>query len=269
MNLASGEEVRLVEGLSPHLSPTGESLVFVSVQENEGIMNRLSPPTGRLRLLDLRTKEIRDFKATHDRRVGDAIWSNGSLSIAFTMNSNERKGSSIGIIDSHNGNLEKEIFGNGIPLDDAIYLDSWTPDDRSLLFHTLSALYEVHIDDGRVEKVPVDEIFKSGSISSATQFYFSSDRRYLLFDRIIDTPDEPVTNVISLFEIATKTLRRVTPEGISGRAGVWLPSNKEILFSRVEWRRDKWQSDICKIALDGTGLTTVARDADFVSYTTR
>jgi len=117
--------------------------------------------------------------------------------------------------------------------------------------------------------VPVDDIFKSGAISSASHFGFSSDRRSLLFDSIIDTPKEPATNVIFLFDIPTKTVRRVTPEGINGRAAVWLPLDKGILFSRVEWRREKWQSDICKMALDGTGLTTVVRDADFVSYTNR
>jgi hypothetical protein len=97
MNLVSGEEVRLVEGLSPHLSPRGESVVFVSVKENEGIMNRVFPPAGRLRLLDLRTKEIRDFKATHDSRVGDAIWSNGGLRIAFTMSGNDGKDPQLGL----------------------------------------------------------------------------------------------------------------------------------------------------------------------------
>jgi Tol biopolymer transport system component len=268
-NLVSGREERLIEGVSPHLSPTGESVVFISIKENEEIMNRVVPPAGRLRVLDLRTKEIRDFKDLRDSRVGDPIWSNDGTKIAVTIGGSDRKGPSIAVLDSGTGDLKKEISGGGIPSDDGIYIDSWTPDDRTLLFHTLSSLYEVHIADALVQKLAVNDLFKLGEISSATRFQFSLDRRYLLFDRIIDTSNEPETEVISLFDFSTKTLLRVTPNGIRGRAPVWLPSNKEILFTRVEWSKDKWRTNICKIALDGTGLITVAYDADFVSYATR
>jgi Tol biopolymer transport system component len=268
-NLLTGQETQIVEGLDPALSPTGEAIIFISVKESEGIMNRIFPPPGRLKLLDLRTKEIREFKTLSDKRIGDPIWSNGGSKIAVTMSSTTREGSSIALLDPYTGALEKEIISTEMASNEPIYLDSWTPGDRSVLFHTLAALYELQVDNGHVEKVPVDDIFKSGAISSATHFGFSSDRRSLLFDRIIDTPKEPATNVIFLFDIPTKTVRRVTPEGINGRAAVWLPLDKGILFSRVQWRQEKWQSDICKMALDGTGLTTVVRDADFVSYTNR
>jgi Tol biopolymer transport system component len=232
------------------------------VKENEGIMNRIFPPPGRLTLLDLRTKQIRNIKAMRDSQIGGPIWSNSGLKIAVTRSTSNTKEVSVTVLDPYTGALEKEIF---VGSDDAIYLDSWTPDDRSLLFHTLSALYEVHVDTGLVEKLDARAIFKLGEISSATRFHFSLDRRYLLFDKIIDTSNGPESEV-SLLDLTSKTVRRVTPQGIRGRAAVWLPSNKEILFSRVEWREEKWRSDICRIALDGSGLTTLARDADLVSF---
>jgi hypothetical protein len=138
-----------------------------------------------------------------------------------------------------------------------------------MLFHTLSGLYEVSIADGSIQRLPFDDLFKSGQISSASRFSFSSDPRYLLFDKMIDSPDEPATEVISLFDLRSKTIRRVTPVGIRGRAPVWLPSDQEILFSRVERLNEKWTASRCRIALDGKGLTTLAHDAYSVSYSTR
>ena len=267
-NLVTGEETKLVEGLSPALSPTGETIAFISVKENEGIMNRILPPPGRLTLLDVRSKKIREFKAMRDSRVGDPIWSNSGLKIAVTRSSSNTRKFSIAVFDPSTGDLEKEILGSQIPSDDAIYLDSWTPDDRGLLFHTLGALYEIQVDTGLVKKLDANIVFKSGEISSATQFHFSSDRRYLLFDRVIDTSNGPETEV-SLLDMTTKSVRRVTPQGIRGRAAVWLPSNKEILFSRVEWSEGKWRSDICRMALDGSSITTLTRDADLVSFATK
>ena len=268
-NLVNGTEQRLVEGVSPHLSPTGESVVFISVNEHEGTMNKVFPPPGRLRVLDLRTNNIRDFKGLREYRVGDPIWSNDGTRIAVTISTNDGRVPTIAVLDSGTGELKKVISGGGLPSDDTIYLDSWTPDDRSVLLHTLRSLYEVHLDDARVQILAENDLFKLGEISSATRFEFSLDRRYLLFDRIIDTASEPQTEVISVFDFSTKTLLRVTPNGIRGRAPVWLPSNKEVLFTQVEWLKDRWQSNICKIALDGTGFTTVVRDADSVSYATK
>src|ERR1041384_2605456 len=142
-NVGSGKETRLVPGLSPSLSPTGDSVVFISVEPNEKILNRILPPPGRLRLLQIRTGEIRDFKTIGDRTLGDPVWSNIDSKIAFTTSANTKK-RSIGILDATTGNL-KELAVDEIPSDEAIYLDSWTPAGRSLVFHTLSALYEMHV----------------------------------------------------------------------------------------------------------------------------
>jgi len=55
-NLLTGQETQMVEGLNPALSPTGEAIIFISVKESEGVMNRIFPPPGRLKLLDLRSQ---------------------------------------------------------------------------------------------------------------------------------------------------------------------------------------------------------------------
>jgi Tol biopolymer transport system component len=173
------------------------------------------------------------------------------------------------ILNAATGDVERKVTGGWDFITyQGLFLDSWTPGDQSILFHAFGALYELRIDNGRVEKVPVDDSFEKVQISSASQFSFSSDRRYLLFDGMIDTPDEPETEAIYVFDFPAKILRRITPKAVQGISPVWLPNN-DILFTRAEWLQDKWQHTICKMSLGGTGLTAVVRNADSASYAPR
>jgi Tol biopolymer transport system component len=269
--LRSKKETRLAQGVSPQLSPTGDSIVFISVQQNEDMLTKAAPPAGRFRLLNLKTMEIRDFSALDRSRTGDPIWSNNGARIAVTVAGPESKQPCIAILDSATGNLQKQIKEGWDTLtnDEGLYLSSWAPDDHSLLFHTLQDLYEVSLDDGLVHKLPASSLFQTVQISSTSQFSFSSDRRYLIFDGMIDTPDEPAMEVISVYDLTLNSVRRLTPRGVRGRAPSWLPSNKEFLFTSVAWVNDRWQSSICRMNIDGTGLTTLLRDADYGSYSPR
>jgi Tol biopolymer transport system component len=265
-NVTSGQEIKLVEGQNPHLDPTGRRVVFLSVKEDEGIIHKLFPSAGRLRVLNLQSKEIRDFSALRDLRVRNPIWSNDGTRIAIAIGGTDRIGPYIGVLDPDTGTLQKKITRGWDALTqyEGLYLDSWAPDDQSILFHTLGALYEARLDGSVVQKIPVDELFKSGEISSATRFSYPSDKRSLLFDRTIDTgkPEQ----VVSVFDLETGNLRNVVPTGIDARSPRWLPGGNEILFSCVKRLKNGFRSSICKIAFDGTGLTTLVIDADDPSY---
>jgi len=264
-DLASGKETKLVEGVSPRLAPTGEYLLFLSITEKDGPLGRLVPPLGRLRLLKLQTMEISTWDSLRQARVRDAEWSSKSK-IALVVVENDRKERAIAMLDPVTGKLEKKITADWGALigDQGIYLDSWTPGNHSVLFHTLHALYEANFENGLIEKITVDQLFEKGGISSGTKFLLSSDRRYLLFDRMIDTTDEPQTQVISVYDFAARTLRRITPKNIQGSSAVWL--NDQILFTKIDNVEEHLAFSICKINLDGTGLTTVVQNADYVSY---
>jgi Tol biopolymer transport system component len=275
-NLATGKERRIAEGGGAQLSPAGDSLVFLSVKEkeNEDLMMRWSPPADRLRVLNLSTGAVRDFPTLREGHIGDPLWSNDGTRIAVGVSTPDSKVPSIVILNAATGDVERKVTGGwDFTTYQGLFLNSWTPGDQSILFHTFGALFELRIDSGIVEKVPIDNLFESGDISSsATQFSFSSDRRYLLFDGMIDTPDEPATEVIYVYDLTTKTLRRVTPKGVHGRSPVWLPSNKEILFTQAKWvdgANGHWELSICKIAIDGTGLKTLVRNADYASYSVK
>lgn len=269
-DLVTGKETKLVEGIGSGLAPTGESLAFLSVEENEGITNQILPPTGRLELLNLRTNVVAGFNTLRDSRAVQPIWSNEGTRLAVTLANDESERTGIAVLDPRTAEWRK-LTAHGDVGTDGMYADSWAPDDQSILFHSLRSLYEVRLDGSPVQKIPVDELFENGAISSASRFSFSSDRRYLLFDSIIDAPDEPATSIISIFDLTTRTLRRILPKTVQGRYPWWLPSKKELLFTRIEWDQDqlRWRHNVSKIDLNGAGLTTLVTDADLVSYSTR
>src|SRR6266851_5685070 len=268
-NLATGNERKIAEGGGAQLSPVGDSLVFVSIKEKENDdLFRWYTPADRLRVLNLSTEEVRDFPTLREGHIGDPLWSNDGTRIAVGVSTPDSKVPSIVILNAATGDIERKFTGGwDFNTYQGLFMNSWTPGDQSILFHTFGALFELRIDSGVVEKVPIDNLFESLDISSsATHFSFSSDRRYLLFDGMIDTPDEPATEIIYVFDFNNKTLRRVTPKGVHGRSPVWLPTNNEILFTRVECVNDHWRPSICKMGIDGTGLKTLLRDAEYASY---
>jgi Tol biopolymer transport system component len=266
-DLVTGQETKLVEGKIPNLAPTGDAIVFLSVKENESVANSLLPPAGRLRILDLQTGKVRDFSALRNVRAVDPIWSNDGMRIAVTIGGAPSNGPYIAVLNARTGNIENKITAgwDRLTRDEGIYLDSWTSGDESILFHTLGALYEVYPELGLVQKITVDEIFKSGEISSATKFSFSSDRRHLLFDRMVDTGESP-RSTISLFDLRTRKLVDVSPPAIDARNARWLPGHNEILFVCTRSLETGFSSNICKMALDGTGLSELVTDADYASY---
>jgi hypothetical protein len=71
--LGGKSETRLAQGQSPQLSPMGDSVVFISVQQGDDAMARAFPPAGRLQLLELKTMKTRNFTALDRDRIGDPI----------------------------------------------------------------------------------------------------------------------------------------------------------------------------------------------------
>lgn len=265
-DLATGKETKLVVGLSPRLAPTGDSVAYLSITEPEqdGIEALLVAPAGRLQVLSLRTMKSRSFESLRESRVSTAVWSsNGKL--AFARLENHKR--SIAMLNPVTGNIEKSITADWdavIGPTEPIYLDSWTPGDRSVLFHTLSALYEADFDTGNIRKLAVEDVFRRSEISSASTFLFSPDRKYLLFDHITGTAEDPERELISLYDVAANTHRPLTPKHLNARGPVLV--DDQLLFTRADYSNSRWVSSICKIGLDGRGLATLIKDADYPSY---
>jgi Tol biopolymer transport system component len=269
VDLVTGKETKLVEGKWPALSPTGDEVAFMSGKYYDGpLSNSIPPQQGRvdpwrIQVLDLRTKKSRDFSTLVHVRAFLPRWSNDGSRIAFKVINADETRLDIGVLDPSTGGWQKITsaldFGNPAA---AIDLDGWVPGDQSILFHTHEDLYEVRIDGTLIQKIPVTDFCLEGEISSGTRFSFSGDRKYLLFDRIIDPQDMP----ISLFNLETKKLLRITPQSVPGTTPAWLPSGSEVLFTCFKRFAQPARPGICKISLDGTNLTTLVPDGDYPSF---
>jgi len=264
LNLSTGKETKLIEGKRPDLSPAGDAVAYMS-PELQG-----SNDSSQIKLLDLRTKQTWNFSTLANLRAFGPRWSNDGTRIAFELINADATRLDIGLINPSTGdwqNITKSVnLGNPA---EAVTLDSWVSGDQSILFHGLENLYEVGLDGTLLQKIPIASFCSPDSISSGTRFFLSSDRKYLLFDRIISTSEDPENEIISIFDLNVKKLSRVTPNTIEARRPVWLPSQKEMLFTCLKRFARPYQPSICKIAIDGTGLTTLVGDGDFASYATR
>jgi Tol biopolymer transport system component len=271
-DLNSGKEVKLIEGTSPSLSPTGETVVFMVGKSDEDPLADSVPVGGRIdhwrmKVRDLRRNEDLEFSTLANIRAFKPLWSSDGARIAFEfIDANTNKGG-IGVLNLSTGtwqNIAKNMDLSS-PSGSPIYLDSWISDGQSVLFHTSENIYEAGLDGRLLQKISTAPFEIA---TGDTRFLLSLDKKQLVFNRTDDSSEGP-TETIYRFDRTSNKLSRVTPKTIYGRAPAWLPSEKEILFTCTTPATDRSSSDLCKIGIDGTGLTTLVRNAAFGSYSTR
>ena len=144
-------------------------------------------------------------------------------------------------------------------------LDGWVSGNQSVLLHTMENIYELGLDGRVLQRISTIAL---GISTSGTRALLSSDRSHLIFNRTDNSSQGPIEAIYD-FDLSTNKLIRITPEGIDGSAPVWLPSEKEILFTCFPAAKDATRMGLCMIGINGMGLTTLLRDADYASYSTR
>jgi hypothetical protein len=263
-DLASGKESKVIEGKSPSLSPIGDALAFMSPNAGSLLANLLPPTdqiTGHMKVVNLRTKSSQLSGTFAKVRAYGPQWSGDGRRIAFEVTNDDASRLDIGVVDWPNGEWRRITSDLNLGKAEPIYLDSWVPGDKSILFHTLENLYEVGVDGRLLRQTPIENICDRSEVSSNTRFSLSANKRFLLFDRTI----APEDMYISVFDFDHKKLLRVTPLSVAGTNPVWITS-EEILFTCAEKGEGPLRHDICKIAVDGTALTTVVVDGDYASF---
>ena len=111
-------------------------------------------------------------------------------------------------------------------------------------------------------KIAINEF----NISSRSAFSLSSDKRFLLFDADLDRkePDD-INQVVNILEVATGKITTVTPPTVEAREPRWFGSDNKILFTCLKRHEEPFRPHLCTINADGTGLTTLVRDAQNAS----
>jgi Tol biopolymer transport system component len=259
-DLATGTETRVVEGQTPDLSPDGKLIAYLATNPGESSLEKLFPRQGRLRIFNLQTHRILEFNSLERVRAFNPKWSSDGTRIAFSVADPQRK--YVGILTIATGTWKR--IDVDVDSDETVYVDSWTPRDREILFHTLTAVYEMRVEESVARRLTEIEPFLKGQISSASRFSWSAEKRYLLFNRTVDTAQGP-RFYISAFDAESSKLMPITPDTVDGHSPGWIPGSKEIFFTRQEKHNDAWRSDICAIALNGTNLRKLISDGNYAS----
>ena len=255
MDMKTKQTKRIVKGSDPNISPDGKQIAY-TFSANSTTPNRI------VKVIDLETNKERDFKGLAKFIHYGAIWSPDGkwLAVNVFKEVGQKYNWEVAIVNPENG--EWRFLTDTISHDGA-YLSSWTANSRSIVCHDLNFIYEIDLNGKIVRRLTVGDVTKDNSISSASRFVFSPDGKMLLFDS--DLPDE--VGGLFVYNIEDKTLRRVTPKTVSAAEPMWLPSEKEILFSgRQVGRGRQIPQKLFKISLTGNTLEAIITNADQGSF---
>jgi hypothetical protein len=247
----------IAEGYDPELSPSGDIVSF-TVNTND--------LTTTLKKFDLQSATVDEFRPLATLNVRNARWSHDGRKIAFNVIVDRQ--THVGVLDLSTGRwddittrfpfVEHGEFRGGA------YFNSWSPDDNSVICHDLYAMYEIALDGRMLSRIPFEQFIPGVEVTSALQFEFSSDRKFIL----IDSSRNPEHSNFYAFNLQDHQLRRLTAD-IDGFESRWLPSQDAILFSRGKIYDPDDTSDLCVMSLKDGKLTTIIKNAESGSYSTR
>jgi Tol biopolymer transport system component len=257
-DVVSGRETKLSIGQSPEMSPDGERVVFIA-PETKG-----EAGSWRVKVLDLRTNRVEEFVQLSRLHAYNLRWSHSSKKIAFES-ADGGQGTMFGQFDPVTNewkvitrSTDLRVNGSEGPF----ALSSWVPTDESVLIHSLKNVYEVSLAGKIAWQLSIAEL----NIHSETRFSLTMNRRYLLFDSVVDTKDRPANDVVKLFDMSTKNLTVITPDTVEARTPIWVNSDKAILFTCMRRFDHPHRPSICAIGVDGTGLSVVVDGGQQPSY---
>jgi Tol biopolymer transport system component len=255
------ETRRIAEGFEPDISPAGDLIAFTA-DRDDSLKNRS------IRLFSLKTNTGGEIQSLGELHTRSPRWSHDGAKLAFDVIIDDR--THVGVLNPGTGGWDD--ITKGLVTNNRIgpHFNSWLPNDKSILCHDLDYLYEVAIDGSILQKTPIASIIRVSSISSASKFSFSPDRKRLLFEGFWEAQSGAVNLVVYLFDVEKHTLSTVTPKTMDATEPKWLPSGREIMFSRLEDNvGDAAIFDFCVMSVDGTTVTTIIKDASNASYSTK
>jgi TolB protein len=255
--LPSGEEIRLNYG--PSLSPAGDAIAF----HYQSSPNDLYAA---FKILDLNSRRVREFPELAETNSSFPEWSHDGSMIAFRV---FKEGIShvvyhVGVLDLASGKWRDITAAPEFNTELGVWLDSWMPDDKSILCHNSEYLYRLGLDGSVLFKLSIESFYDQSSISTSTRLSLTADGKRLLFDS-----GDPDDAAILVYDLNQKSLSRVTPKTINAIEPRWLPREKEVLFTCFEKNKTPKPYSICKIGVDGKGLTKLVENGRYASYSTR
>lgn len=268
----TGDTKRIVAGEDCAISPSGELIaftVYVSLSHTIGW-----PKT--IKILDLTTKTVNEIPSLPAALKMNPRWSPDGTRLAFEVTiENQLHVEVLNVASGEWSDVTRNLdflepwgetnrFG--------VNLDSWLPDGKSILCHDLNYIYEIGLDGSTLHRLSISSIVDphEATISSATRFSFSRDRRLLLFDGNSEVKTGKLNLTLYIFDLEQHKLFRVMPETFNASAPEWLPSGRDILFRRLDENNDEGAIfDVCVTSVEGGEVTTLIKNGSGVSYSER
>jgi Tol biopolymer transport system component len=212
------------EGFDPDISPDGTQVAYTDYREGRKIAV-YTIETGELQVIDT---------IPGDNNYGPR-WSPDGSRLLFNFWKEVGEQRSYWVIatvrpDGSDFTLLTEEY------QESLYSPFWAHDGCSIYAQDLHTLYQFDLSGKIVRSHDMDEVMEIG-ISSATSFSLSSDGRQLLYDRLVDDPEdlwgipwmhEPATAVF-IYDMEKRTTERISPPGTSFIHPVWVPGEEEVL----------------------------------------
>lgn len=250
---------KLAKGNFPALSPDRKRVAYCAP------VNANASASGALMLFDLQSgKTAALFRANawfaHPRwsPAGDTI----SFTLAFSSGKRELD------LIAPDGTQPKKLIAGGEQGIDDIFNPTWAPDGQSLYFQDMSNLVRVNTLGQIQAKTPLATVVEEKeAITSADSFvpspadasliaYTRSVQGTRLFERTFGEPN----TALFLYDMRTKTRRRLTPVDLLALDPVWSSDGRFIYFAGYHDRQGRaaYPFKIYRIAGDGTGLIQIA-----------
>jgi tricorn protease-like protein len=269
VDLAKGAKKRIVAGEDCNISPTGNAIAF-TVYSAE--LNKVGHPKT-IKIFDLTNDTTNELEFLPKSHKANPQWSPDGTKVAFEIAINHQ--THIGILNIASSEWQDvtrkldflesggEVNGYGLAL------DSWAPDGKSIVCQDSKFIYEIALDGSTLQKRTIETIAdrREVEILGNMRFSYSPDRRLMSFWSSSELKTGKINLAIYIFDFEKEKLLRITPETIEASNPVWLPSGRDIMFQRLQERRDNvpvW--DLCTISANGNDLRTILLNASYGSY---
>ena len=250
---------KLAKGNFPALSPDRQRVAYCAPVKVSG------PASGALMLFDLAGGETATLFRSN-AWCAHPRWSPAGETISFTLALSSGKRELDLIMPD--GSQPKTLITGGEHGVDDIFNPIWAPDAQSLYFHDMSNLVQVSTSGRILAKTPLATIVEEKESVTSADWYVPSpnDDRVIAYTRSVQgtrlferTFGEPNT-ALFLYDLRTKTRRRLTPGDLLAMDPVWSRNGQFIYFAGYRDREGRavYPFKIYRIARDGTGLTQIA-----------
>lgn len=256
-DMKTGLERRIVKGSYPNLSPDGKTLAISVDQETRSrVLSR------EIKLIDLATGKVTDFVSLKKYLCYGAVWAPDGKKIAFGLFKDNQWVVAMMDVESRDWRVLTENLNKVV----GVSVNSWTSDSKSLFCQDLDNIYQIGIDGAVLKKIPVADVVDDISyISSLTKFSLSSDGRSLLFDTG-EQPDDPRPPMVWIYDLQTRTRKRISGKTLGAYNPQWSPSGDEIIFTAVPLAKGRKNIPaIYRMRKDGTQVQLLVANAELGS----